>query len=108
VSVWLPSLVGEQPSLAPLAYDFVLKHWQVLAQLAGDGGFGRHWLLPGALNMSSDPEAARRMVADQQRLDGAAGDSTAQQVLATVQNRDRLRQREAAALARALSGWAPR
>ena len=86
-----------------MAYDFVLEHWAALAQLAGDSAFGgRHWLLPGAASSSSEPGMASRMQADQQRLDGAAGASTAAQAAAAIATRARLREREASALATAL------
>lgn len=96
--------VGERPALGPLAYAFVLEHWAALAPLAGDGVFGgRHWLLPGAAYWSADAEQARRLLADQQRLSGAAGVSPAQRVAAGIEVRRRLREREAAALPAALA-----
>ncbi len=103
LAVRLPGAVAEVPALQPMAYDFVLTHWAALAQLAGDSAFGgRHWLLPGAASSSNELEMARRMQADQQRLDGAAGASTAAQVAAAITTRARLREREAADLATAL------
>jgi len=109
IAAAIPGKVGERSSLAPLAYDFVLAHWPVLAQAAGDGVFGgRHWLLPGAAYWSNDASQARRLLDDQQRLDGAAGASTAERVAATIEVRLRLREREAVALPPALAAWRER
>jgi hypothetical protein len=103
ISSSLPGAVGSEPALSPLAYDFVVAHWAELSRLAGEGSFGgRYWLLPSAAESSSDPAVARRMVADQQRLAGAAGKSAAARTAAMIENRIRLREREAPALAAAL------
>jgi aminopeptidase N len=103
ISSSLPGAVGSEPSLSPLAYDFVVAHWGELSRLAGEGAFGgRYWLLPEAAASSSDTSVARRLVTDQQRLAGAAGESAAAQTAATIENRSRLRQREAPALAAVL------
>ncbi len=99
----LPGMVGRSPGLGPLAYEFVLANWEALARLAGDGPFGgRNWLLPGALDGSADPVAAQRLLADQQRVVGASGVSTAERVAASIVERHRLREREAGPLAQAL------
>ncbi len=99
ISSSLPGAVGGEPAMSPMAYEFVVTHWAQLSKLAGEGPFGgRYWLLPGAVESSSDPAAARRMVADQQRLAGAAGSSAAARMAATIENRSRLRAREAPAL----------
>jgi aminopeptidase N len=107
ISVALPGLVGEAPALSPLAYEFVLAHWDALMRLAGVGPFGgRHWLLPGAAGASSDPQLARRLPEDQRRLAGVAGASAAERVASAIVVRQRLRQREAEPFAAALAGWA--
>lgn len=108
LSSFLASQVARRPPLAPVAYDFVLAHWDALSRLAGDGVFGgRNWLLPGAVGMSADTALVQRMLADQQRLTGDAGRSSARQVAAAVDVRRRLRERESGTLATALAGWAP-
>ena len=105
----LPGLVAATPGLAELAYDFSLRHFDALARLTGGGAFGtRHWLLPGALGNSNDPAFARRMVADQQRLLGAAGNAPAARVAAQVELRAAVRERESGRLGAVLDGWAPR
>jgi aminopeptidase N len=103
ISSQLPGAVGREPSLSPLAYAFVVAHWGALSRLAGEEGYGgRNWLLPRAAEGSNDPAVARTLLADQRRLAGAAGDSTAAQNAAAIENRSRLRAREASALAVAL------
>jgi aminopeptidase N len=103
ISSSLPRAVGREPTMSPMAYEFVVAHWAELSRLAGDGSFGgRYRLLPSAAESSSDPAVARRMVADQERLAGAAGNSAAARTAATIENRSRLRQREAPALAASL------
>jgi aminopeptidase N len=103
ISSSLPGAVGSEPAMSALAYDFVVAHWAELSRLAGEGSFGgRYWLLPGAAGSSSDATMARRLVTDQQRLAGAPGSSAAAQTAATIENRSRLRLREAPALATAL------
>jgi aminopeptidase N len=103
ISSSLPGAVGSEPALSPLAYEFVIAHWSELSRLAGEGAFGgRYWLLPGAAAASSDDAVADVLVADQQRLAGAAGESAAAQIAAMIKNRSRLRMREAPALAAAL------
>lgn len=103
ISSNLPGTVAREPTLAPMAYGFVVAHWAELAALAGDGPFGgRHWLLPNAAASSSDPAVARTLLADQRRLAGAAGDSAAARTAAAIETRSRLRLREAPALALSL------
>lgn len=103
ISSSLPGKLGGAPALSALAYDFVVAHWDKFSQLAGEGPFGgRYWLLPSAAGASSDPALAHRLVADQQRLAGAAGSAAAAQAAAKIDNRSRLREREAPALAAAL------
>ena len=103
ISSSLPGAVGEQPSLSPMAYDFVVSHWGELSRLAGEGSFGgRYWLLPDAARSSSDPTVARTLVIDQQRLAGPAGNAAAARTAAGVESRSRLRERVAPALAASL------
>ena len=98
ISSSLPGAVGGEPAMSPMVYDFVVNHWAQLGRLAGDGPFGgRYWLLPSAAESSSDPAMARRLVADQQRLAGTAGASAAARTAAAIENRSRLRAREAPA-----------
>ena len=109
MSAALPGMVGRARGQAPLAYQFVRDHWSALALVAGEGPFGgRHWLLPGSAWWSNEPGAAQQLLDDQQRLSGAAGASTAAQAAAAIEVRQRLRGREAATLAQALDGVAPR
>lgn len=103
VSSQLPGELGSEPSLSPLAYAFVVAHWAELSKMAGDGPFGgRNWLLPAAAGGSNDPAVARALVVDQRRLAGEAGASAAARIAAAIDNRSRLRAREAPALAAAL------
>lgn len=103
ISSHLPGWVSREPSLVLLSYDFVVTHWDEYKRLAGDGIFGGHnRLLPNAAASSSDPTLARRLLADQSRLAGTAGESAAARTAAAIQNRSRLREREASALAAAL------
>jgi aminopeptidase N len=103
ISSSLPGAVGGEPAMSSLAYDFVVAHWDAVSRLAGEGAFGGlHWLLPAAAASSSDAAVAHTLVADQQRLAGAAGASAAAQIAADIHNRSRLRAREAPALAAAL------
>ncbi len=93
-----------QAQQAKVAYDFVVAHWDAYKRLAGEGPFGgHHWLLPGVVASSSDSAVARALLADQKRLAGAAGDSPAARIAAEINNRSRLREREAPALATALA-----
>lgn len=109
MSTRLPGAVGEVRSLGPLAYAFVLENWTELSRLAGEGPFsGRHWLLPGAAYWSTEPEVALQMIADQQRLNGDAGASPAQQAAAAIRVRHRVRERDATTLPAVLAGWAPK
>lgn len=99
----VPGTLARNPAWVMPCYDFVVAHWEQYKRLAGDGPFGGQlWLLPNAVAASSDPAMARRLVVDQERLAGAAGASSAQRVAAAIDNRSRLREREAPALAAAL------
>ncbi|HSV69987.1 MAG TPA: M1 family metallopeptidase [Methylibium sp.] len=102
-------MLGRQPALSAQQYEFVLAHWEALARRSGDTVFGgRNWLLPRAAWGSNDPALARRLEADQQRLAGGPGASTAARAAASIAARQRVRQREAEALGRALADWRPR
>ncbi len=104
ISSSVPGALGREPTLAALAYRHVLKHWETYKRLAGEGPFGgQHWLLPNAAAAASDSAVARTLVADQLRLAGAAGGSSAARIAAEIDNRSRLRVREAATLAAALT-----
>jgi aminopeptidase N len=99
----VPGTLARNPAWVMPCYDFVVAHWEQYKRLAGDGPFGGQlWLLPNAVAASSDPAMARRLIVDQERLAGAAGASSAQRVAAAIDNRSRLREREAPALAAAL------
>ena len=90
-----------------MSYAFVLDHWAALAKAAGDGVFGgRNWLLPGTAYWSADAALAQRLLADQARLTGATGESTARRVAAGIEVRRRLREREADVLAPVLATFA--
>ena len=104
ISSGLPGALGRESAQADLVYNFVVAHWDTYKRLAGEGPFGGyHWLLPRVLAASSDSAVAQRLLADQKRLAGAAGDSAAARTAAEIENRSRLREREAQALARALA-----
>ncbi len=99
ISSRIPGALARQPLLGPLAYDFVVAHWEAFKRLAGDGPFGgHHWLLPDAAGSSSDAAVVRTLVADQKRLAGPSGETAAARVAAMIDNRSRLRAREAPAL----------
>jgi aminopeptidase N len=106
-SKW-PGMVAEEPSMTLAAYEFSLAQWPRLAALAGTGVFGgRHELLPSATGDSSDPALAARLRRDQARWAGAAGAGLAERAVARIEVRARLREREANALAAALTAWQP-
>jgi aminopeptidase N len=103
ISSSLPGALGRHGAHAALAYSHLVTHWDAYKRLAGEGPFGgQHWLLPDIVASASNSAVASRLVADQQRLAGAAGASTAARTAAEINNRSRLREREAAALAAAL------
>jgi len=102
----IPGTVGGNPLHSSMSYDFVVQHWDTLQGLAGSGPFGgRNWLLPDAAASAHDPAVAARLLQDQARLAGAAGASTAARVAQVIQQRHRLREREAGPLAPVLAGW---
>ncbi len=102
----IPGMVGANPEHGSMSYDFVVQHWDSLQASAGAGPFGgRNWLLPGAASSAHDPAVAARLLQDQQRLAGAAGASTAASIVQVIEQRHRLREREAAPLAPVLSSW---
>ena len=102
----IPGMVGANPAHGSTSYDFVLQHWDSLQRAAGVGPFGgRNWLLPGAAASAHDLVMAARLLQDQQRVAGEAGASTAARIAQVIEQRHRLREREAAALEPILAGW---
>jgi aminopeptidase N len=106
ISTAIPGMVGANPAHGSLSYDFVVKHWDTLQRAAGVGPFGgRNWLLPGAAASAHEPAVAARLLQDQQRLAGSAGASTAANIAQVIEQRHRLREREAGPLASVLISW---
>lgn len=102
VAPWLPSMVGDEPAHAAMAYTFVVDHWAQLAETTGDMFGARAWLLPSASKSFNDRAAARRLLADQQRFAGSPGAAPAEQVAAQIELRSEIRARESALLGKAL------
>ncbi|WP_310383209.1 M1 family metallopeptidase [Roseateles sp.] len=102
IAPWLPGMVGDESAHAAMAYAFVVEHWAELAEKTG-GMFGaRAWLLPAASESFNEPAAARRLLADQQRLAGDPGTAPALQVAAQIELRSVIRARESEQLGKAL------
>ncbi|HWI84431.1 M1 family metallopeptidase [Ramlibacter sp.] len=102
----VPHMLAGTPGLGPLVYDFAVEHWAGLAKLAGDTG--SRWLLPGAASWAADGEHAQRLARDQARLAGRHGQAAADQTIATIRTRVRLREREVQRVPAMLRDWAPR
>lgn len=101
--------LGSVPALTAEVYAFALANWEALAQLGGEGPFGgRNWMLPGIVSRANDAAIAQRLRADQQRLAGPVGMSTALSTAAAIQVRARLRDREAAKVASSLRAFVQR
>ena len=106
LSTRLPGMVGGARRHRETAYQHVMDHWAVLSERSG-GMFGsRAWLLPGVAWGANEAPLAQRLVDDQQRLAGAPGAATAQQVAARIALLAAIRQREAARLVPALEALA--
>jgi len=99
----IPGMVGSDSPHAALAYRFTLAHWAALSQLAG-GMFGsRESLLPDAARGFVDAAQARLLIADQQANAGPDGNVSAARVAQGIELRARVRQRDAASLAKRLA-----
>lgn len=100
LSTSLPALVANLSPFADLAYEWSVAHWQELAALSGADAFGaKAWLLPATTGRMWRREDATRLLADQERLMGAAGSMTARRMAETLERRATWRERDAAALA---------
>lgn len=103
IALALLSEMTWRPALRPVVHEFVIAHWEPLTRRAGDGAFGgRHWILPGVWSTATTAADAERLLAEQARLDGPEGASTAASVAERIRARERLRQREGERLAEAL------
>jgi aminopeptidase N len=90
----LPALVTTESPHGDLAYEFTVRNWDRLANLAGKYFSADAWLLPNAAWRFNAPEKARRLLDDQRRVLGTegpvpAGRAAAQiELLAAVRERD--------------------
>jgi aminopeptidase N len=98
IATALPALVSAQSPFGELAYGFTLEHWDELAQIAGNGMWGRLWLLPGAASRFTGLAQAARLIDDQQRKAGVDGAIPAARTAARIALLAVVRQRDAAAL----------
>jgi aminopeptidase N len=103
----IPGMVGSTSPLGELAYDFTLANWPALAGLAGNQFAAKYWLLPNAAWQFNDQARAAKLAADQRRIAGPDGDSPAARAVARIELLSLVRQRDAAALERQLTGWRP-
>jgi aminopeptidase N len=103
----LPRLVARWSPHGDVAYDFTLAHWDQLARLAGQHFSADAWLLPGAAWRFNERERAQRLRDDQRRKADAAAAAPAEQGAARIELLADVREREAAAMERALAGWKP-
>ena len=70
--------MGSESPFGEQAYRFTLANFAKLSALAGTGPFGgKVWLLPNAAWQFNDATLAARLVNDQQRELGKAGESAA-------------------------------
>ncbi len=103
IAVELPGMVADQPAHGEMAYRHVLQHWPRLAERAGTMFGAQGWLLPDAASSFSNADDAVRLRADQLRLAGPTGASSAARVAAAIEMRAALRNREAERLPAALT-----
>jgi len=87
----LPGMLAEAPEHAELAYAFVRDNFDALARKKSD--WGRAFMLPHAAASFNDDAKAAMLLADQNRLVGAAGDRAARETAADIELRGRIRSR---------------
>jgi len=105
----IPGVVGSESPFGEQAYRFTLANFAKLSALAGTGAFGgKVWLLPNAAWQFNDATLAARLVRDQQRELGNAGESAAARGAARIALLAAVKRREAEALDQALAGWNPK
>ncbi len=103
IATAIPGLVSESSPHHALAYDFTLAHWSALAERSG-GMFGsRESLLPDAASGFTDAAQAGRLIADQAAKAGPDGTASAARAARRIELQARVRQRDAAALAKRLA-----
>jgi aminopeptidase N len=95
---WL-SQRGRQPERA---FDFAVRNFDALSRRSPE--WGRNWILPGAAAGAATASAAVRLVDEQRQRVGEAGSATAAQIAAEIDLKARFREREAAAIEKALPG----
>ena len=93
----LPRMLAQSPAHGELAYTFTRDHFDVLSRKRTEGG--RAYLLPGAASGFNDEAHATALLADQQRLIGAAGDKAAREAAGEIELRGRIKSRNGASLA---------
>lgn len=96
IAAELPGLVATSSPFGELAYRFALANWDPLSRLAGT--WGQPKVLPGAASGFNDPARAETLLADQRRLVGPDGDSSASQAAEDIRLRAAVREREAPTL----------
>lgn len=103
----IPGMVGETSPFGEMAYGFTLAHWDELAALSGEMFGGKHWLLPNAASRFNDLGSARRLLADQRRMAGEDGASSAARTAARIELLAAVKQRDAAIVGKHLATWRP-
>jgi aminopeptidase N len=101
VASTLPGRLGHHPAHADRAYAFTKENFDALSRMVSE--YGRAWLLPEAASGFNDPARVPVMLADQQALVGAMGESVAGRMAAEIELKGRIRVRDGASIATALA-----
>ena len=97
IAASLPAMLARFPEHSELAYAFTRDHFDVLSRKQSE--WGRAFLLPWAASGFNDETRATTLLADQQRLLGAAGDKAAKEAAGEIELRSRIKSRNKSSLA---------
>jgi aminopeptidase N len=96
VAASLPGMLAQTPAHGELAYAFTRENFDALARKSSE--WGRAYLLPRAASGFNDEAKVAALLADQQRLVGAAGDRAARQTAGDIEFRSRIKARNGTSL----------
>jgi len=97
IASWLPPMLGKFPEHTQLAYAFARDHFDALSRKQSE--WGRAYLLPSTASGFNDEARATALLADQQRLVGAAGEKAAREAAGEIELRSRIKSRNRASIA---------
>ncbi len=103
INMMLPMFISERSARGSMVYDYLVQHWDEYLKLSSGGFGGRYRMLPAASSHFNETQRADRLLADQQRFNGADGALPAGRAASRIRLLAAVRQREAGPLGDALS-----